>query len=183
MGMRSGRGPRANPAKTREWQQRSAAKAAERQRERGAAAERVDKKGRGPLKPGQIGDTSPPRAPRPDRRVEFRGPLLAGRSCCTCLARDRVRKAVHWHHWIAQQHLRAYVDSLRIRDDGQKRALLRRLLHDQRNLSPVCFDCHDAHEHRVNGPKFTAADVPDSAREFAAELGAMYVVRLEHDYR
>lgn len=180
--MRRGAGPRARPHKTRDWQQRSAAKAAENARGR-ERKPLVSKKDKNLLVPGQMGRKAPPRPPSPLERVAFRGPLLTGKACVICLRNDRSKPARHWHHWIAQQHIRAYVDSQRIRDEGQERALTRRLLHDERNLSPVCFACHDAHENVANGPKFTAADVPDSSREFAAELGGWYVARLQHDYR
>lgn len=186
--MKRGRGPRANPRKTREWQQRSAERAAENARDRSRdlpmlRPEAVDKKGRGELRAGQVGRKPPPEFPGPTRRVEFRGLLLTGRSCSVCLRAGRSKQGRQWHHWLGQQHIRAYVDAQRIRDEGEERALTRRLLHDDRNLSPVCFECHDAHENAANGPKFSAGDVPDSAREFAAELGGWFVVRLEHDYR
>jgi hypothetical protein len=178
--VRKGPGPRSNAAKTRAWQQRSAVRAAANARAK--QAPRVMRKGRQQLVPGQLGAKPPPPSPSPKGRVEFRGMPLAGRSCAICLRLDRSRPARQWHHWIAQQHIRAYVDSLRIRDETQERAVTRRLLHDERNLSPVCFACHDSHENVANGPKFTAADVPESAHAFAAELGAWYVARLEHDY-
>lgn len=184
--MKRGSGPRANPEKTRQWQQRSAARAAEKQREGSQTGARPGKqtvthKGRSPKVPGQIGRNAPPPPPKPGR-VEFRGPPLVGRSCAQCLVRGKSRKAAAWHHWLGQQHIRRYVDAQRIRDDGAERALTRRLIHDERNLSPMCWDCHDAHENVANGPKFPEDLVPDSARIFAAELGPWYVVRLEHDY-
>lgn len=174
--MERGPGPRANRQKTQEWQRRSAQRAEENRRAK------VNRKDRGELVPGQIGKRPPPAAPSPLKRVEFRGPMLSGRSCAQCLADGKSRKAAAWHHWLGQQHIRAYVDSQRIRDEGQDRALRRRLLHDERNLSPMCWRCHDDHENVANGRKFAAGLVPEPAREFAAELGPWFVVRLEHDY-
>lgn len=88
-------------------------------------------------------------------------------------------RATGWHHWVPQQHLRAYVRSLRLpTPDG--RALLRRLIHDWRNLTALCDDCHG------NGDEtaaLCAEDVPASAHEFAATLGPEWVERLAHRYK
>lgn len=173
--MKRGRGPKrrtrleVSPEKVRAFEQRG--------RERAV----VERKGRQHLRPGQIGAGSP--APSPEKgRVEFRGPLLAGRSCWACLRRDRSRPGREWHHWLPQRLLREYVRSLRL-DAEQARTVLRRLLHDERNLSPVCLTCHDAHEHPgVSNERFGRADVPASAIEFAVELGPEWAERLRRLY-
>lgn len=181
--MRRGGGPRSNPEKTRHWQRRSAEKAQQRQRENGTrpGEQTADRKGRAPKVPGQVGRNKPPAPPKLGR-VEFRGPLLTGRSCAQCLADGKSTPAAAWHHWLGQQHIRRYVDSLRIRDEGQERSVTRRLIHDERNLSPMCWSCHDLHENVANGRKFAADLVPDTAHVFAAELGPWYTARLAHDY-
>lgn len=172
--MKRGRGPkrrtrlRADPGKVREFEAR--------------AREKTDRKGRGALVPGQVGEKPPTPTPSPRGRVEFRGPLLAGRACVKCLSRGRSARAVNWHHWVPQQQLRVYVRGLRL-DEDARRGLLRRLLHDGRNISPVCGTCHDSHEAPgVGSERFSADDVPSSAREFAAELGPEWVERLRRAY-
>lgn len=180
--MRRGRGPRAKPGNVRAWQQRSAQKAAENARtrvERPPVA-KVVKKGRGPLVPGQVGRKPPP--PLPKRRVEFRGPLLTGRSCFYCLLDGRNSQARQWHHWLPQERIRVYVDTLRIRDESEERRTLQRLLNDRRNISPVCVGCHEQHEHSLHGVTFTAEHVPESAHVFAAELGPEWAERLRLAY-
>lgn len=115
--------------------------------------------------------------------VSFRGPLLRGHACFSCLRHDRRRPARQWHHWLGQSQIKAYVRSLRIRDDVEQRALLRRLLHDRRNISPVCADCHAASDPTQGADgNWTADCVPKSAHEFAAELGPEWAEKLRRTY-
>lgn len=92
-------------------------------------------------------------------------------------SRCEKRKASNWHHWLPQQHIRAYVRSRRL-DEDEARALEYTLLHDRRNLSPLCGTCHDE-----EGGVLRPDDVPPSAVFFAVELGGEWIARLNHRYR
>lgn len=54
------------------------------------------------------------------------------------------------------------------------------LLRDPRNLVPMHFSCHLAHENWA--PRLTRDQVPPQAWEFARELGEWAVVALERGY-
>ncbi|HZR08946.1 MAG TPA: hypothetical protein VFA79_10220 [Myxococcales bacterium] len=88
-------------------------------------------------------------------------------------------RATSWQHWLPQQALRVYVSGLRL-PESEARAVLRRLLADERNLSPFCHRFHLAS--RGGRELFTREMVPVSAWEFARELGEAYVARLERAY-
>lgn len=150
--MKRDKGLRADPEKVRAFLRRSQQRARERAGERRAAQERAGK-----------------------RPVVFRSPSPARlEPCAAC----RQRRAAHWHHWLSQERIRAYVRSLRIRDDDEQRRLLKVLLHDRRNLSPVCVECHGTRtlEHA------RGLTPPAAAFEFAAELGPEWQERLRRDY-
>jgi hypothetical protein len=88
--------------------------------------------------------------------------------------------AANRHHVLAQTHLRKHARS-ECRPD--KRAITNReaaLIADKRNMVPMCFDCHMSHENWSK--RLTREQVPESAWEFARELGEWAVVRLENDY-
>lgn len=79
--------------------------------------------------------------------------------CIGCLG-----PAAHRHHAIYQQAIR--------RADKARYATL---IKDERNLVPVCLDCHACHHNRVD--PLELAILPDSVFEFARELlgpGAAY---------
>jgi hypothetical protein len=81
-----------------------------------------------------------------------------------------VRRAAHWHHWLAHQHLRVYVRTQRLSDEDAA-TLLRRLLHDRRNYSPRPASNATAARRSTTVRTFTFEDVPPAAFAFAAELG------------
>lgn len=89
------------------------------------------------------------------------------------------RRADAWHHWLEQQHIRTFVRA-RFRGRETRRRTYYRLLHDRRNLSPVCVECHGVsgfdHGQRLR------AHVPRSARRFVRDLGPEWVERLARTY-
>lgn len=162
--MKRGKPLRADPEKVREFQRRAREQALERERQ----------KQRDGLPRGKgLRKTSDSREPP----VVFRArePARNGK-CFRCR-----RRANHWHHWTPQQFIRVYVRGLRLPRE-QARPLLRDLLRDERNLVRVCHACHGGHTVASAGSSFTRADVPESAFDFARELGEEYVVRLEREY-
>lgn len=171
--MKQGTGPKVDPDKVRAWQQRS--------RER--AARNAAEKPRAPLARSALAAQVAPSGARQQqaRPVRFRARRRARDFRCfraTC-----PRHAAHWHHWLPQELIKVFVDTLRIRDDDEERAALRELLRDERNLSPVCAGCHFTHEHPgVDTQRFGADDVPPTAHEFAAELGPEWAERLRRMY-
>lgn len=127
-----------------------------------------------------------PRAPEKDDRIEFKPTVPASSLICERLhgpdSGACSRRADHWHHFVPQETLRRYVLDWTPRDRDK---VLRRLLHDRRNLAPMCAQGHMAGEPRQ--PRFLAtlqpfsrAEVPAQAWEFAAELGLTHV--LERHY-
>jgi hypothetical protein len=115
------------------------------------------------------------------QRVKFRPRRSASNErCAACAAVGVARTAVHWHHVLPQERLRVYARSLRL-PEKEHDALLRRLIHDWRNIVPMCGRCHARHDHPTD--RFAAADVPKSAWEFVAELGEEWVERLRGMYR
>lgn len=142
---------------------------------------------RGSLSPNRetSGERSKPPAPLSPGDVPFKALHAArGRPCGRCerarrFSDGRPVRAAGWHHWVPQQHLRAYVRGLRL-DPGIAKQYLRRLLKDERNLYAVCSSCHQNAEHG-NTP-FTREEIPASAWDFARELGEWAVVRLERAY-
>lgn len=177
--MKKGSGLRRRPEQARAWQERSRQRAIEREADTSAAPARS----RGG-KPTSAVD-----------RVHFKPSISAsGFPCdrCARLAREaiaagargrevpEVRPAVHWHHWLEQQHLKTYVLTLRLLDDDAAREL-KRLIQDRRNYSPVCVGCHGITglEH---GRAFEFVDVPPSAFAFASELGGEWLERLRRTY-
>lgn len=87
----------------------------------------------------------------------------------------RVHRASTWHHWLPKYKLREYVRGLRLPyDDAYK--LLRKLIHDERNLTPYALGCHisaerDQPRFGTSAPPFRRSEVPASAFEFAREIG------------
>lgn len=109
--------------------------------------------------------------------VRFKAKTPARTQACRCGER-----ATGWHHWLPQQQIRVYVRGLRL-DGRASRRRLRSLLADERNLIAVCAACHDLIDPLLGlGPQARRCDVPASAFEFAAELGAEWLVRLERLY-
>lgn len=88
-----------------------------------------------------------------------------------CLACGRPGATTR-HHVLPRQVIRREGRSLGLR--------VRVLLADPRNLVPMHFDCHLAHENWA--PRLTREQVPERAWQFARELGEWAVVRLERDY-
>lgn len=109
------------------------------------------------------------------RRVRFRAAVPARKQRCE---RCGARAGSH-HHWTPQQALRAHVRGLRL-PDAEAAALLRDLLNDPGNLSAFCARCHQRGESWAD--RWGAADVPERARRFAADLGEWAVQRLERAY-
>lgn len=157
-----------DPDKTRAWQQRSREKAAQNARDRprtalnGAAPKDHNAEGK-PLGPVRF------RAPHPAR----------DELCPTCLLQGVKRPAASWHHWLPQQQIRVYVRGLRLPDRPSRRRL-GHLLGDRRNLTAFCEDHHGSHGTRSHD--FVRAQVPDSAFEFAMELGQEWAERLVRMY-
>lgn len=163
--MKRGKGPKADPEKTRAWQQRSRERAAANARGRSSA-------------PPNLAVPDVDRFGQPGaRRVEFRARTPAREHTCFKCKR---RKAQHWHHWSPQSHIRAFVRAERIRELRHEAVLLRRLLRDERNLSPVCAGCHG--DKALGASRLTREDVPASAFEFAMEMGAEWLERLRGLY-
>lgn len=146
------------------------AAAAFQQRARGSLA-------RSNGRPRQKRPEAQPTQPKPKVRFKARRPARKFR----CSRRRCPRKADHWHHWLGQQHIKAYVRSLRLRDEVEERRRLRQLLRDPRNLGAQCDRCHMDGEHSP-WKGFTAEEVPESAHEFAAELGPEWAERLRRAY-
>lgn len=158
---------KADPAKAKAWQDRSRAKAAQNAREK-------------PRKP-LARTAARERAAKPKPPVRFRAKTPArARQCERCAGQEHSRGATCHHHWLAQEFIRVYVRGLRLPEDRARR-LLGALLADERNLSPLCTPCHEEHE-QTTVVVFTAADVPASAHEFAAELGSEWAERLRRAY-
>jgi hypothetical protein len=110
-----------------------------------------------------------------DAPFRARGPART-QDCKRC----RKRKAHHWHHWTPQTTLRTYMRSKSKGEDPfDIRKELGILLRDDRNLTPLCNSCHAA-----NGIGWTTVPMkpPESAYEFATELGDEWLVRLERAY-
>lgn len=123
-----------------------------------------------------VAEAAEPRATKlPTVRFHARQPARAQ----DCAEPGCSRKARTWHHWLPQQQIRAYVRSLRL-PDSKSRPLLRRLLRDERNLSPFCGDHHG--EHGTTAHEFEHEQVPASAFEFAGDLGPEWRARLERMY-
>lgn len=177
--MKKGNGLRRNPAANRAWQERSRAKALAREADAPASA----------------GPSRSATATSALDRVAFKPSIPArGFPCERCQrvaraaiaagARGRdvpeVRQGVHWHHWLEQQHLKTYVRTLRLLDDDAAREF-RRLIHDRRNFSAVCVECHGV-SGLDHGRVFTFEDVPPAAFAFAGELGGEWLERLRRTY-
>lgn len=122
-----------------------------------------------------------PRRPERAARVGFRALTPANAHHCHRERPDGSRcpnMAATWHHWIPQNEIRQYIAtrSRLMTPDKAKRAL-RQLLADPRNLSAFCVDCHLSSEPlqpQWSGFRpFTRAEVPESAIQFAAELGLL----------
>lgn len=161
-------GPKRDPAKTREWQDRS----------RAAARDREAKRRNDPTVRGEERSTRSPLGPGEFRPVRFRSHLVGNvrdERCVRCHA-----PAAHWHHWLEQQHLRVYVRGQRL-DDRAAGRLLKSLLHDRRNISAVCVACH-GNETTHHAQLLTFEHVPPSAFTFAYGLGREWGERLRRAY-
>jgi len=77
------------------------------------------------------------------------------------------RRAVHRHHVLPKAVLR-------------REGFAGRVLNDPRNLMELCMECHFGHENWR--PRLARHLVPQSAWEFAAELGDWATARLERAY-
>jgi hypothetical protein len=98
-----------------------------------------------------------------------------GQRCLGC-----TRPASTRHHVLPQQQIKRYVSALRREMPAGQKGLLRRLLADKRNLVPMCFPCHMAHESWSK--RLTRDQIPKQAWDFARELGEWAVVALERAY-
>lgn len=119
-------------------------------------------------------DATPARKPP----VKFRAKSPAREHACVRHARCG-RRASGWHHWLPQQHIRTFVRGLRLSEDSA-RALLKKLLEDERNLVAMCHECHEAHEGRSR--PLSGEEVPHAAKVFALELGPEWAERLAQMY-
>lgn len=173
---------RADPAKTREWQERSRERARERAQGReGAKSSAL----RGATPPGDFRDDTGAVVPqrqalrprKPDKltpvRFKPREPARK-RKCMRC-----GKRADGWHHWLPQQHIRTYVRGLGWPDVAARKRLSA-LLADQRNLVALCHPCHDSHE--LRSCPLSGEEVPHSARVFALSLGPEWAERLRRMY-
>lgn len=130
--MKSSRGPkrnpakqlRADPAKTRAWQDRSRDAARQRELEAAVKASAPLRRRAEKTRPGANGFT---------QRVF----VLYGRHCLACPGKRRAR-AVHAHHVIPKRTIEARGDDF-ARDHA----------YDAKNGLPVCFRCHEKHENAV----------------------------------
>lgn len=185
--LKRSQGLRSDPEKVADWQQRSRTELTRTELTRGsmqvvppAQRKRAD---RSPLEEAL---DVPFRARRPARTQ-----TCIGRPGAPCGLR-----ATAWHHWLAREHMRVYMRSL-ARALGMSpemvKARLGTWLRDERNLSPMCHDCHQTGEQ--NDPYrggFTAVELRPSVWEFAREIDDALeaagrqreaVVRLTRDYR
>jgi hypothetical protein len=169
------KGLRADPEKTRAWQQRAREAARDEQRRREQVA-RAQLRSGVPARTDLVPRTQLGRVGR--KRVEFRARRPAREQACAWPGCDR--SAASWHHWLTQDAIRAYVRSLRIRDEPEEDRLLRRLLRDERNLSPFCARHHGPHG--TTAHEYTWPQVPASACEFARELGREWFAKLRRAY-
>lgn len=168
-----GRGKlKTDPERARAFEQRGRQSAAALGRGRSASGAQV-------VPEGQARRAAAPERPRGLRRARFRGPTPAREHTCAKAGCDR--RAASFHHWLPQQHIRGYVRSLRLDDDDAEFALTRRLLNDERNVSPFCRDHHA--DHGSTSHEFEIGEVPQSAYDFAVELGAEWVAKLVQTYR
>jgi hypothetical protein len=103
-------------------------------------------------------------------QVPFRAKRPARtQKCVTC-----GRRAQAWHHWLPQAAIRGYARGWAYEngvDAPTVKSTLRFLLQDERGLSPTCHDHHGLLE-RNHTP-------PESAFEFASELGPEWLARLQ----
>jgi hypothetical protein len=114
------------------------------------------------------------------KKVQFRPSTSASdHPCEPCARRGRKQQACHWHHWLEQEQLRIYARGQRL-GVAETRALVRGLINDRRNFSPVCRECHGTG--KTHGHRFVFADVPPSAFAFALELGQEWFERLRREY-
>jgi hypothetical protein len=75
--------------------------------------------------------------------------------------------------------LKLYARSTRLRG-APLYELYARLIHDERNVSPLCLDCHGPYG--TTTANLRREHVPASAFCFAAELGPEWVAKLERAY-
>lgn len=95
-----------------------------------------------------------------------------------CSAPGCENRAVHEHHWVPRQRIKARHKTLvaEHRRGGPEPWSLSEALADPRNLSPLCFRCHGQFEQ-----KKLRLPVPASAWEFARDYGMEW--SLESDER
>jgi len=140
---------RANPSKTREWQQRSRERAPRQRARKGKRVPWWEQTNPTPRReekdtPGANGWT---------QRVF----TLHGRRCRVC----GKRRAVQGHHVVPRQVIVTAPHLTR-----EQRAML---AYDARNGLPVCLRCHERHELAVQRIPFEA--LPASVVEWAVEHG------------
>lgn len=195
---------RANPAKVREWQQRSRTPlktdpAKQLKRTTQLKSDPTKQLARSALKarphdvtptPRQPGEPKPPLTLMEALQTPFKAKRPARtRACFKC-----GRTAVHWHHWVPQEHLRVMMRGLArvmMWEPEQVRKSLRTWLRAEANMSPVCLGCH-GNTGTATHAEFTPDEVPERAVTFARELDDLLeaagrpreaIVRLSTEYR
>lgn len=99
-----------------------------------------------------------------------------GQRCIGC-----TRPASTRHHVLPRQQIKRHCAGLRREMSAARlKKLRKRLLADKRNLVPMCFPCHMAHENW--SARLTRDQIPMQAWEFARDLGEWATVALERAY-
>jgi hypothetical protein len=101
--------------------------------------------------------------------VEFKARRPARTQTCE---RCGERAAGTWHHWLGQSELKRIMRGyarLAGWDPPDVAKRLRRWLRDERNLTAMCHDCHEAGENTITR-RFTPSEVPLDAVSFCQEL-------------
>jgi hypothetical protein len=169
----------ADPEKTKAFVERGRQQARDRARE----AQDMDRARTAGIHPGRARSAKPL-----TMTLALQTPFVARRSareecCARCSTAARPRRADHWHHLLPQSQIRVFVRGLRLSPEST-RALLKKLLRDERNLLALCADCHLDHEQPgATTQRLTGEEVPHEARVFALELGPEWAERLRKMYR
>lgn len=192
-------GLKADPAKVREWQERSRkplaqdpAKALKRGAPLRAVSER-DTEGREGMRSSTLrragfnearsvippaqrksNRSGPPTTLQEALTAEFKAKRPARAQTCVRCPQSRPKPATSWHHWVPQEHMRVMMRGLaRVAswDPPEVARRLRAWLRDERNLSPLCTSCHMAGEAAPRPPRnaILVGYEPPGATSFARE--------------
>lgn len=175
---------KSDPAKTREWQQRSRAELAS---DPAKQLKRTTQLKSDPAK--QLARSAPKRpAARPKRAaapgerrtlkaalaaVEFKARVPANRRKCGRCPRSHRKHATSHHHWLEQTDLRKLMHSLARRagwTHEHAQARLAGWLNDERNLTPMCTGCHEKGGNSMSTRRFRWHEVPPGVLDFCDDV-------------